>query len=98
MPEQTRDTAAFADLWCADKDWVRAEFDAIVAANFPPPSVRRPAPRHGSPDPAGPSRRMPRDPSGLSLVSFRPLGVRSVWARSPPEKRDQTCSVVVASP
>lgn len=26
--------AAFADVVCADEDWLRAEFDAIIAANF----------------------------------------------------------------
>jgi hypothetical protein len=33
----------FAELVCADADWLRAEFDAIVAANFPAGEL--PAPR-----------------------------------------------------
>lgn len=31
-------TAAFADLVCSDHELVRAEFDAIITANFPDPA------------------------------------------------------------
>jgi hypothetical protein len=60
MPDTTRHTtghgtanSGFADLVYADPDWLRAEFDAIVAANFgtPPPRRRLPS-RPGSSGPA----------------------------------------------
>jgi hypothetical protein len=56
MPDTMRPPSAsseFAELVYADPDWVRAEFDAIVAANFDPspPHQHRP-PR---PDPSGPT-------------------------------------------
>ncbi|GAB3357373.1 hypothetical protein GCM10027360_17500 [Amycolatopsis echigonensis] len=86
MPEATERTAgtAFAELVCADPEWARAEFDAIVAANFPavPPRDR---PRPPEPVPA-------RRPSGIRAVretpersSERLLAARR-WrgARSPP--------------
>jgi hypothetical protein len=38
------DTAVFAELVCADSELLRAEFDAIVAANFPA-ELGLPAPR-----------------------------------------------------
>jgi hypothetical protein len=37
--------AAFADLICADQEWLRAEFDALISASFgAPPERQRPAP------------------------------------------------------
>ncbi|WP_158885844.1 hypothetical protein [Amycolatopsis anabasis] len=88
MPETMRDTVAtqtFAELVCQDPAWLRAEFDAIVAANFPasPPGDGHPprvAPRpHGSPAPAGihPGVR----PIGESALPARRQSVRQ---RSPP--------------
>jgi hypothetical protein len=50
MPDTTRHTAAineFAELVCVDPDWLRAEFDAIMAANF---GVCPPPPPPGLPD------------------------------------------------
>jgi hypothetical protein len=60
MPDTMRPSSVsseFAELVCADPDWVRAEFDAIVAANFdpPPPHQRRP-PRPDSSGPTAPAR------------------------------------------
>jgi hypothetical protein len=43
-----------AELICADDDFVRAEFAAIVAAEWGSPPPSRPAPR-----PPGPDRRRP---------------------------------------
>jgi hypothetical protein len=46
-------SGGFAELVYADPDWLRAEFDAIVAANFgTPPPRRRPPSRPGSSGPA----------------------------------------------
>ncbi len=53
--------AAFADLICADPQWLDAEFDALISASFseppapPPPAPPRVPPRPGTPPP--PSRR-----------------------------------------
>jgi hypothetical protein len=60
-PERSAlDELEFADLWCDDAELLRAEFDAIVAAEWPaPPPI--PAPRRphryrpgGSPSPMRP--------------------------------------------
>ena len=51
MPDTTRDTSAisgFAEQVCADPAWLRAEFDAIMAANFPSPPPGPAPPRPGS--------------------------------------------------
>ncbi|MFC7616286.1 hypothetical protein ACFQV2_25255 [Actinokineospora soli] len=53
------ESAQFADLVCADDNWLRAEFDAIVAANFGAPGgTRRGEPLlvGAAPSPAQPSR------------------------------------------
>ena len=50
--------AEFAELICADDQWLRSEFDALIAANFGvPPAPPRPAPPRTPP--ARPSRRHP---------------------------------------
>lgn len=74
----------FADVLCADSVWVRAEFEAIVAANFelPPGLVRT---RLGSSGP-GTARHHP-----LAAVLRRRSGVmlpadRWVRQRSPPTR------------
>ena len=38
---RTNSQDEFLDLWCADEDWVRAEFEAIIEANWD-----RPGPSH----------------------------------------------------
>ena len=87
MPDTTRYTAAnsgFAELVCADPAWLRAEFDAIIAANFPSPPPGPTPPRPGS---AGP-RRPGRTPT-VDAGAHRPTGVVLTVAgrrrqRSPP--------------
>ena len=65
MPDRiTRAADGFAELVLADPAWVRAEFDAIVSANFgpPPPPVPAARRRPGRPRPprvAGVPRRRP---------------------------------------
>ncbi|MER6798957.1 hypothetical protein [Amycolatopsis mediterranei] len=63
MPDRsTRAGDGFAELVLAEPEWVRAEFDAIVAANFgpPPPPVPAARRRPGVPRPvAGRPRRRP---------------------------------------
>lgn len=87
MPDPTRRMAAdstFAELVCADPAWLRAEFDAIIAASFPTvPPPRDEAPSQGSPDrAAGPAPGFPDH-----VARPRPLvRVRERWMRqrSPP--------------
>jgi hypothetical protein len=71
MPDTTRQSPAgdsFAELVCADPDWVRAEFAAIVAANFP-----------ATADVPTPPRRRPREPTG----PHRPAAPRATAVRVP---------------
>ena len=58
MDLATRDAdTAFAELICADAQWLREEFDALVAASFgEPPAALPPAP------PRVPPRRRPPAP------------------------------------
>lgn len=90
----------FADLLCADEQWVAAEFAAIVAANFPTervpavsassaparPSFRRA--RLGAPSGTGdpPSHRGLRAPAGPSrpYSPTRLVKPAGRGARSPP--------------
>jgi hypothetical protein len=87
MDLATRDAdAAFAELICADAQWLREEFDALIAASFsqppaaPPPAPPRVPPPRGRPGP--PSRRLPRPgPPALTPPVTTPGQRRQ---RSPP--------------
>ncbi len=84
---------AFADLICADPQWLDAEFDALIAASFSePPASRPPAPprfppRPGTPPPlsCGPRPRPGRDklpgrqagPLPAALTPGAPAAVRT---------------------
>ncbi|SFW85190.1 hypothetical protein [Amycolatopsis australiensis] len=71
----------FAELVLADPAWVRAEFDAIVAANFEPPLRPSPVPR----TPDAPHPAAGRDPAPWRVLT---LPVRCPRReRSPPEPR-----------
>jgi hypothetical protein len=52
--------AKFAELICADPDWLAAEFESLVAASYgaPPAWPSPPAPPH-VPPPGAPSQRRP---------------------------------------
>ena len=65
MDLATRDAElAFADLICADAQWLREEFDALIAASFdqppaaPPPAPPRVPPHRHHPGP--PAKRYTR--------------------------------------
>src|SRR5690348_16139838 len=71
----TRDAdAMFAELICADAQWLREEFDALIAASFrQPPAAPPPAPpqvpprrRHPGPPGQGRPRSCPRPPPAPS--------------------------------
>jgi hypothetical protein len=87
MTVSTREAdAAFADLICADPQWLDAEFDALIAASFgeppapPPPAPPRVPPRPGSTPP--PSRR--RTPGPAAAASPAAAGPGLGRQRSPP--------------
>jgi hypothetical protein len=77
--------AAFADLICTDSQWLRAEFDALIAASFdeppapPPPAPPRIPPRPGIP--RLPSRRPAPGPAASPSPATGPEDGRP---RSPP--------------
>jgi hypothetical protein len=84
-----RDTGtAFADVVCADQDWVDAEFAELVAASFggppapPPPAPPRIPPLPGTPSPP-PSRRLAPGPA---VLLFPTAGLGRGRQRSPPAR------------
>jgi hypothetical protein len=79
--------AAFAELICADDQWLREEFDALIAANYQPPGPPPPAPPRVPPLP--PRRRRPvlspvPRPAPQTLCAHRGGGLRR--QRSPPPR------------
>src|SRR4051794_352276 len=67
MPDRTTRAAdGFAELVLADPEWVRAEFDALVAANFGPP-----------PRPVPPARRPRRRPRAREVRGGAPVSACS---------------------
>lgn len=92
VPHVERDgVPVFVDVVAADLDWVRAEFDEIVAANFlePIPPLRRHPRKH--PRHPAPPTRMPvptgRESGDLARTARR----ASARERSPPR---QECAAV----
>jgi len=87
MDLATRDAdAMFAELICADAQWLREEFDALIAASFrqppaaPPPAPPRVPPRRPRPGPPG--QHCPRPcPPAMILPITAPRQRRQ---RSPP--------------
>lgn len=69
------DDLAFADVLCAEPDWLRTEFEAIVAASVPP---RR---AHGAPP--TPSRP-PSSPEWQTTPAGLPSNTPWPRERSPP--------------
>ena len=87
MDLATRDAdMAFAELICADAQWLREEFDALVAASFSePPAAPPPAPPRVPPSPgrtSPPSRRQPRP--GHAAAAFPVTAPAHRRQRSPP--------------
>jgi hypothetical protein len=79
---------SFADLICADPQWLDAEFDALISASFSePPAPPRPAPPRIPPRPGFP-RRPPswRPPSGPAAVIASPTEPGHGRQRSPPAR------------
>lgn len=88
MHQATRQAgSAFADLICADPQWLRAEFDALIAASFGPPPAQPPAappripPRRGPWWPHSPAPRDRPFPAIPLLAATTPATGRQ---RSPP--------------
>ena len=63
--------SVFAELICTDPELLRAEFDALIAANYPSGDGRRLPPRR--PGPPWVERTRPKRPTGVSP----PSGARS---------------------
>jgi hypothetical protein len=84
-----RTTDAFLEVVCGDDDWLRAEFDAIVAANWDPPDPVPPGPARG---PAGPRPR-----ARSSWRSCRPTG-RPPGANPPAHQRSPPRAATAARP
>ena len=77
---------AFAELICADPQWLREEFDALISASFgQPPAAPPPAPPR-VPPPRGRtgSPRQHRPRHHLPAVSFRVAAPEHRRERSPP--------------
>jgi hypothetical protein len=77
--------AAFAELICADDQWLREEFDALIAANYQPPGPPPPAPPRVPPLPPrrqGPAPSPDRCPGPQVLRAHSGAGRRR--QRSPP--------------
>jgi len=81
----------FLDLICADNDLLQAEFDAIIADQWPTPPPREP--RRDNPSGRHPNRRAPPAPPGPDGVPLPPPhpGVPA-WSRqrSPPPPTEMT--------
>jgi len=66
---------AFAELICADAQWLREEFDALIAASFrqppaaPPPAPPRVPPSPGRTGPPGQRRLRVRFPAAPSTIA-----------------------------
>jgi hypothetical protein len=86
----TREAGArFAELICTDPQWLRAEFDALIAAGFgaPPAWPHPPAPSRVPPhrSPANPPAPPRHDTNPTPAVHVTPRGRRR--QRSPPPYR-----------
>ena len=85
----TRQLAAqFAELICADDQWLHDEFNALIAASYQPPSPPRPAPPRTPPLPPGQPRKsrplpVPRDRPTPGAPAHKGLHRQ----RSPPPPR-----------
>jgi hypothetical protein len=86
----TPERDAFLDLLCADEELVRAEFEAIVAAEWPRPPSRRAVVHglHGGSGGPAPGRTSPRMPGPVPEHEPRIDG--SGRQRSPPGARPST--------
>ena len=88
MDLTTRDVdTVFAELICADAQWLREEFDALIAASFsqppaaPPPAPPRVPPHRRHPGPPRPGRQRRRPPP----VTFAVTAPGHRRQRSPPD-------------
>jgi hypothetical protein len=86
MNVPTRETdATFTDLICADPQWVREEFDALISASFgEPPAPPPPAPPRVPPRPGHPCPPSWRPAPGPVATTFPVAGPAHGRQRSPP--------------
>jgi hypothetical protein len=77
--------AAFADMVCADPQWLAEEFDALIAASFSePPAPPRPAPPRVPPRPGTPPPPSRRPAPGQIVTAVPATGPEHGRQRSPP--------------
>ena len=80
----------FSDLICADADLVAAEFDAIIAAEWPEPPTHRPGGRDAAGHPGSEGARGSADAVADPGSPARDPHVdRSARERSPPARQPQ---------
>jgi hypothetical protein len=86
MDLATRDAdAMFADLICADAQWLREEFDALIADSFrQPPAAPPPAP------PRVPPRRRHPGPSGCQRPARLRLPAVIIFVTAPGQRRQRS--------
>src|SRR5690242_521475 len=92
MGLSTRETGeSFADLICADPQWLDAEFDALISASFSePPAPPRPAPPRVPPRPGYPCQPSRQLTPGLLAAAFPgATGPGYGRQRSPPVRLSQ---------
>jgi hypothetical protein len=105
MDLATRDAnAAFAELICADAQWLREEFDALIAASFsqppaaPPPAPPRVPPSHGRTGPPGHHRLGPGASASSSPLTLPGQRRQRSPPASPPAPGSQAITCWPAAP
>jgi len=84
VPTREADTT-FTDLICADPQWVREEFDALISASFvEPPAPPPPAPPRVPQRPGHPGPPSWRPAPGPVTMTFPVAGTAHGRQRSPP--------------
>ncbi len=76
----------FIDLVCSDEDWVRDEFDAIVAAEWVGPPPTEPSQAASTPGPLPAHTKPPAGPAPPPRRSQRPGTDGWGRQRSPPQQ------------
>jgi hypothetical protein len=86
MTLSTREAdVSFADLICADPQWLDAEFDALISASFSePPAPPRPAPLRVPPRPGFPCQSSRRPSPGPAAITSPAIWRELARQRSPP--------------
>ncbi len=86
------DDEEFLAIVCSDEDLLRAEFEALIAAEWPSPPPDTPADDAAVERPPGPARRQPRGGQARLPNRARHPGI-GAWSRQrsppPPDSRNR---------